>query len=89
MSRRAYKGLDISLALEHTKREEKGMSIYRVDIKPRVVEASSPYEAALKAGCVPSACTVTDITKEIMDLQESEDIEVLKGEDVEMQRKGG
>ena len=82
MGRQRFKGLDISLALARDKMAENPLSIYRVDIKPRVVEASTPYEAALKAGCLPSACTVTDITRDIIDLEETGDIEVLKGEEI-------
>ncbi len=78
MGRRRFKGLDISQALARDKMAENPLSIYRVDIKPRVVEASTPYEAALKAGCVPSQCTVTDITREIIILQENGDIEILE-----------
>ena len=74
--------IDIRPALKLAKRKDKEMSIYRVDIKPRVIEANSPYEAALKAGCVPSGCTVTDITREIIDLQESGDIEIVKGQEI-------
>ena len=79
---RSQEHLDIKPALKLAKRKEKAMSIYRVDIKPRVVEASTPTEAAHKAGCVPNGCTVTEITREIIQLQESGNIEVLSGEEI-------
>jgi len=82
MRRRRFKGLDISLALARDKMSENPMSIYRVDIKPQVVEASNPEMAAYKAGCLPSACKVTDITREIIDLEKSGDIQVLEGEEI-------
>ena len=58
------------------------VSIYRVDLKIRVVEASSPQEAAYKAGCMPFACTVTEITREILNLQTKGDLEVLRGQEI-------
>jgi len=58
------------------------MSIYSVVPKVRVVEASSPDEAAYKAGYLLSQCTVTDITREIIDLEKSGDIQVLEGDEI-------
>jgi len=59
----------------------KGMAIYKVDLKVRVVEASSPQGAAYKAGCMPFACTVTEITQDILNLQANGDLKILKGEE--------
>ncbi len=58
------------------------MSIYRVEPRARVVEANGPYEAALKAGCVPGGCIVTEITEKVLNLQAEGDLQILKGEEI-------
>ncbi len=53
------------------------MGVFRVDTS-RIVEANDPKDAARKAGLKPNECRIADITKDLINLQNMGDLEVLK-----------
>ncbi len=53
------------------------MGVFRVDTS-RIVEANDPKDAARKAGLKPNECRIAEITKDLINLQNMGDLEVLK-----------
>ncbi len=53
------------------------MGVFRVDTT-RIVEANDPKDAARKAGFKPNECRIAEITKDLINLQNMGDLEVLK-----------
>ena len=55
------------------------MGIFRVDTT-KILEANDPEDAARKLGLKRNECRIIDITKNISQLQDMGDLEVLKEE---------